>query len=303
MGNAERYRQLFRLSPVLLVLIVLLVLLIIIANGLINLLLYRALSADISLNEGIGLSAVNTLANQLPFAGGMIAKAVYLKRRYRMAYAHFFSATVALFLFMVAGSGLVGLLSLAYMRLVERVYIPHLLVVGFGALLCSLIVLRFPVDRIRGHSRLGRWLTELSRGWSVLQQYPLLVLRLTAIQILVILLTAGRLWAAFHALSQDVTLAQAILFAAAITLTQIVTITPGGLGVREALVGGLATVLGFELDVSVLAVAFERLISTTVILFIGTMYSYALSRKATLSDSSTWSLTARKRQRNGKKDS
>ena len=70
-------------------------------NGLINYILYRSLGVHLSLLRGYGLAIINTLANQLPFTGGVIAKGVYLKRRHGMTYGRFLSATVAVFVFFV----------------------------------------------------------------------------------------------------------------------------------------------------------------------------------------------------------
>ena len=95
------------------------------------------------------------------------------------------------------------------------------------------------------------------------------------------LLCAARYWIAFHTLSQDVTYAQCLLFAAATILTRLVSIAPGGLGVREGIVAGVASLLGFEAGVSAVAVGLDRLVATSVIIVLGTIYTYLLSAKAT----------------------
>jgi uncharacterized protein (TIRG00374 family) len=60
-----------------------------------------------------------------------------------------------------------------------------------------------------------------------------------------------------------------------------VNIAPGGLGVREGIVAGIASLLGFEAGVSAVAVGIDRLVATSVVIVLGTIYTYILSKNAT----------------------
>jgi uncharacterized protein (TIRG00374 family) len=123
-------------------------------------------------------------------------------------------------------------------------------------------------------------LKQLAEGWSALSQNMDLVGSMAGFQVLTTLLLAGRFWIAFRALSQDVTYAQCLLFSSATVLTRLVTIMPGGLGVREGIVAGVASVLGFDAGISAVAVGLDRLVATAVIVALGTVYTYILSNKA-----------------------
>lgn len=277
--NAEHYQQLLDLSAGSLFRLFSLVLMFTLANGLINYLFYHGLGVPLTFNEGIGLAAVNTLANQLPFAGGMIAKGVYLKQKYKLAYMRFLSATLALYVCFVAANGVMGVAVLAYLALVDDTIAPTLLILGFSAMAASVLLLWLPVDASSVPGKWGQLLAQLVDGWQVLSQNRLLIGELVGVQILITLMFTGRFWIAFHALSQDVTLAQCILFSAATILTRLVSIAPGGLGIREAIVAGVASVLGFDVGVSVVAVVIDRLIATLVIIVLGTVYTYILSKQ------------------------
>jgi len=277
--NADQYQQLLDLSAGWLLLLVGLVLAITLTNSLINYFLYWGLGVSLTLNESIGLAAVNTLANQLPFAGGLIAKGVYLKQKYELAYTRFLSATFALYVCFVAANGVVGIVVLAYLALVNNLAVSMPLILGFSVMVVSVFLLRLPLDASDVPGRWGRRLAQLLSGWQILGQNRLLVSQLVGLQLLMTLLFAGRLWIAFHTLSQDVTLAQCILFSAATILTRLVSIAPGGLGVREAIVAGVAAVLGFDVGVSVVAVGIDRLVATLVVIALGTVYTYILSKK------------------------
>lgn len=291
--NADRYSRLLTFSVGSLFLLLGLVLAVLLGNGAVNYFLYRGLGARLTLNESVGLAAVNTLANLLPFAGGMIAKGVYLKRRYRLAYTHYLSATLALYVCFVAVNGGIGVAILAYLSLVRNTAVPALLILGFAGMAASVSLLGLPLGSALSvvPGKWGRRFAQLIEGWQVLSQNRLLIGQLVGVQILMMLMLAGRFWIAFHALSQDVTLVQCILFASATILTRLVTITPGGLGAREGIVAGVAAVLGFDAGVSVVAVGIDRLVTTGVIIALGTMYTYVLSGSIATAQASQRSTT------------
>jgi len=280
--NADRYRQLLDLSTGSLFLLVGLALVFSFGKGLTNRLFYSGLGVPLTLNEGLGLAAVTTLANHLPFSGGLIAKGAYLKQRHKLGYTRFLSATLALYVCSLAVNGVLGLAVMAYWKLASNTAVPSVLVLGFSAMAASFLLLILPweaIDPVSG--KLARRVTQLVDGWQVLSKNWVLFGKLIGIQIGMVLVFAGRFWLAFHALSQDVTLAQCVLFSLGNVLTTLVTITPGGLGVREGIVAGVASLLGFEAGVSAVAVGIDRLVATSVVIVLGTIYTYVLSKKAT----------------------
>jgi uncharacterized membrane protein YbhN (UPF0104 family) len=279
--NFDRYQQLLDFSYAELLALIGLALAFALINGSVNYYFFKAFDVYLSFHESFGLAAVNTLANQLPFAGGIIAKGVYLKKRHGLAYTHFLSATMALFVCFVASNGVLALIVLGYWALADGSRIPPALAVGFFGMVASVVALWLPINAISLPGKIGVLLEQLGKGWRVLSQNMPLLGAMTGFQILMTLLFAWRYWIAFHALSQDVTYTQCILFGAASVLTRLVNIVPGGLGVREGIVAGIASLLGFEAGISAVAVGLDRLVATSVIVVLGTIYTYVLSKKVT----------------------
>jgi uncharacterized membrane protein YbhN (UPF0104 family) len=275
--NADRFGELLDLSLAALLSLCSLVLAAIFLKGVINTLLYRELGTTVGLNEGIGLAIMNTVSNHLPLSGGLIAKALYLKRRHQLAYTSYVSATVALYICFVSSNGLLGLAGLGY-QLLTGDRAPLLLALGFLGMTASILVFSISVNTDILPEGWRKRVTRLVAGWQVLKGSPSLVARTVGLQTLLTVLAAGRLWIAFHALSQNVTLNHCILFSSVSILTRLVSISPGGLGVREAVIASVASVLGFDLGVSAVAVGLERLISTPINIGLGVIYSYALGK-------------------------
>ena len=142
----------------------------------------------------------------------------------------------------------------------------------------SLFIYWLPLNRIPIPNILLKWVNQALEGWTLISKNPILVLKLLVLQTATMLLLAGRYWMAFHMVSQDVTISQVILFASASVLTQLVSFAPGGLGVREAIVTGIASALGFDAGVSVVAVGLDRLVSTIMVVLLGWISTIILGK-------------------------
>jgi uncharacterized membrane protein YbhN (UPF0104 family) len=277
--NAERYRQLLDVNPKSLLSLFGLSFAIPLANGSINYLLFRNLGVHMSFNESFGLAAVNTLANQLPFSGGLIAKGIYLKKRHGLTYTKYLSAMVATYVCFIAANGVIGLIITAFLASFQGARIPALLALGFVAMTISVVVLVLPIRLDFLPTKWKTRINNVAEGWQVLSQDRILLLQLILIQVITTIIAAQRFQIAFSTLSQDVSYAQCLLFSSATILTRLISVTPGGLGVREGIVAGLASVLGFDPGVSAVAVGLDRLISTVGILGLGVIYTYSLSKR------------------------
>lgn len=278
-ANYDKYYALFDFDAQVLLLLTGLTIFSTIINGFINYFLYRELGASaIGVTESIGLAAVNTLANQLPFAGGMIAKGLYLKKRHEVGYARFFSATVATFVLTIAVAGAIGLVTITTQSLRGNTTPSIWLILGFLVMSASMLSFWLPVTRIPAPAWLKRQLIQLESGWQLLKDNPRLLSHLIIMITGMILIFAARLWLVFQLLSQGVTFAQSTLFAAASVLTQLVTFTPGGLGIREGIVAAAALGHGIALDISIVAVGMDRILELAIVAIIATAYSYFLTR-------------------------
>lgn len=276
-GNRERLGQLLQFSLPSIVWLLLLTLIYLTGNGLINYLFYRGMGVKLTLNEGVGLAAINTLANQLPFAGGLAAKGVYLKQKHQLSYTRFLSATLALYVCFVAANGVIGLAVATYERMANPTgLLPAILPLGFLLMAMSIFLFLFRPQRLPATWQpRGRHLLD---GWRTLSQNPRLVVWLLLTQTGMTFVFAGRLWLAFRMVSQPVGLANCLLFSAATILSRLVSIAPGGLGVREGIVAGMAAMMGLDAGIAVIAVGIDRLISTITIMIMGSLYSYTMSR-------------------------
>lgn len=277
--NADQYIEIFNVSPLPVILIMTATLISLIVSGIINVFLYESLGAKLPFRNSLFLTASSTLANQLPISGGIVTKGFYLKRKYRLSYAKFFSSSLALLFCFISVNGLVGLVILLYKIIFIGIPISHFLLIGFVVMTSSLVVFWLPFERIKVPHKIREWLDGALSGWVLISRNPILVGKLVGLQIFLMFILAIRYWFAFRMLSQDVKISDVILFSSISVLTQMVSFAPGGLGITETIVGGVAFLLGFELGVSIVAVGLDRLISTSVILVVGGISTVILGKQ------------------------
>jgi len=275
--NIDEYMKLLKISPLSILLLLTLPLAFPVINGIINTILFQRLGTKISYKNGVLLAAATSLANQLPIPGGILSKGFYLKRLYNLSYTKFISATLALFFCFVAVNGIIGISIMLYWKIFNNLTIFPALLIGFLVMATFLLVFWFPLGRIRLPAKILWWFTQAIDGWVLIRKAPILLLKLIGLQTSLMLLLAFRYWIAFHMLSQDVSVGEAILFSSASVLTQLVSFAPGGVGVTEAIVGATASALGFDFSVSIVAVGLDRLLSTSVILLVGGISAVILS--------------------------
>ena len=276
--NADQYINLLNLSPLGIVLLLVLSFFQPIFNGMINTVMFRSLGVKLSHKEGFLLATVGTLANQLPISGGIATKAFYLKQKYNLSYTKNFSANLALYCCTICIYGLLGLAILFFWTF-SNTTISAILWIGFGAMAATIFIFIVPLHRLPIPASISKWVQQALEGWMFLSKNPRLLIQLMTLQIITMLLLAGRFWLAFHMLSQDVTAAQVILYSMAATLQQVVSLAPGGLGVREAIVGGMATSQGYTTSASVVAVGLDRLTSIVVVVLLGWISTVLLGRE------------------------
>lgn len=277
--NIDQYKQLLDISREILFFLFLGVITFIFLNGSVNFIFFKVLHVYLTLNESIGLAVVNTLANQLPFSGGLLAKSIYLNKRYSLPYMQFVTASMVFYVYTLAINGATGVLVLMYLKFYVKEKIPNILFLGFATMMASPLSFYVSFGALPFPPKMQKVLKNLKGGWLALRRNRKLLIILILLQILMNAIFSLRLWLSFHMLSQPVTFLQCVLFSSATVLTQLVSIAPGGLGVREGIVAGLASVLGFDPGVSAVAVGLDRLVATAVIILLGSFYTYVFGRK------------------------
>ena len=179
----------------------------------------------------------------------------------------------------LAALGVVGVAAvLVNIRAINNAAIPLLLMfsaIAVGAIAASLGV-SWVLQRIP--ARLKERIADASASFTKLAGNRSLVITLIGVQVVGVLLRGARLWLLFVLLGVSIDWQQALLIIALAEATILVAITPGGLGIREAIIIGGASLLGIPTEVSVTVSLIDRLFVVVLAGFFAGPSSYYLYR-------------------------
>ncbi len=285
-GNSDKLKKLLEISIPNLLLISLLAIITFVGNGIKNVLLLIPFKVRLKFTEWFGLSVINSFWNYLPFQGGLVAKGLYLKRQHNFAYTEYASTVSASYLITFFTFGLVGCIGLALAFFANHAFalMPVLI---YGLLVISpligvLIIYRGASWNVK-FPRLARFFT----GARIIFKDKKTVAKLILLDVGMLALFVVRLAACFWATGLHVDFYFILLVTPIALLSIFVTITPGGLVVREALIGLFA--FWYSLNVSDIVVAslLDRAVLMVWVFVLGIIFNYYLSKKTILDQPKT----------------
>lgn len=221
-------------------------------NGLQAYVVYRAVGTRISLLEGIMLTVAGGFGNHLPMRAGTVVRALYLKHVKGLRFARFGGIMALRTLLTIVGSGIMGLfgLGLAWLGGNARVS-PDM--VSIFALLTSvaLVLMLLPLASWDWGwrwlpRRLARIADDVADAYDALRRKPLVALIVVALIVTQYLMLGLRFLVSADAIQADVPFASVLLMAPLAALMSFTALTPGGLGMREAVMGYVSWSIGFD---------------------------------------------------------
>jgi uncharacterized membrane protein YbhN (UPF0104 family) len=226
----------------------------VVLNGMRSLVAARLLGSSPSVGACVRVSIISAAANLLPIPGAFLVRVQWLKE-------------------IGAGYGAATLSS----AMLASAWI------GVTAVLAGAMQLGAGGNLWLGATVMAVGLVALSASWVVLRSQAstraaaAAALRLLAIESLVALLAAGRMYLVIVAMGVAVNLSQALALTLGSVVASAAGVFPGGLGLREAVCAGLGPLVGLPASVSFVAAAIDRLLGLATMLPV-TLYLTVRSR-------------------------
>jgi uncharacterized membrane protein YbhN (UPF0104 family) len=229
--------------------------------------------------EWLGLAFVTTMGNYIaPFSGGTVARAAYLKNRHRFPYARFVTLLASSYLMTFWVIGVVG--GLALLTFGKALWAYWQLLVFFVAVvvLISGLIL-FPAVRLPGKNRIAKTVNTALAGWILIKNDRILLARLVAYTLINVFLNSLSFWVAYDTVGTRISFRSALLVGLLASFSLLIGITPGNLGIQEAVVSLSSGLLGIGTGEGLLAALLIR--GTTLIptFILGPIFSFLLTRK------------------------
>lgn len=260
-------------------------------NGAFTKLIVKPLGISISLREGVYLAIISSVGNFFAPAGvGYGMRAVYLKRKYGLSYAHYSSTLSAYYVLLILVNSIIGLLCLFSLG-GSSAKSYYLIMVGFFAailLSATLLLVRVPrvATRKREHALTQKIITffyNASHGWHAISRNRTLMIQLCLMTFFSTILNVVVAWAIVGSLGLNVPFPAIVLYTVLGLLSMFISITPGNVGIKEVVVLFSASVMTLTLNEVLLLSVVERSIVVLVLLVLGAV-SMRLKRQLASSD-------------------
>jgi len=251
-----------------------------VALGLIIKYLLEPFGIRLGFKEWFGLSVVTTFYNTItPFRGGMVARALYLKERHNFSYTSFLATMSGIYVVNFFIQSTAGLLSAAAIYFQSGIFSPAISVIFGGFFLASLVMLMFSPEMPDSKNPVLNKAAQIFNGWNGIRKNRKIVITVVCTAFLQLFLTAAGLLISYKVFGIDVSIAQSVFLSSISLLGIVISITPGSLGVAEAITVFSSLALGITVAQSLSAAVLIRLTSLAVIFTLGPVYSYILIKK------------------------
>jgi len=242
--------------------------------------LLGALKTKTSLWDMFLLQNAAILLNYLPMRFGTLFRASYLKRHYGLSYAHFGTFFVCLILVMTTGAAAVGLIALVTVYGIGDFQRKLLASVFLGSVVCSVCLICLPLPVPSGSGKLSTALRRFLTGRSQVIHNKAALGASVVFLAANFVMTSVRLWIIYSGMGMKVHPAGFLVLGAIALAVFFVSLTPGALGIKEAVLGAGAAVLGVPLEIGILAAMIDRAVGLSFAFTFGGICSIYLWRKS-----------------------
>lgn len=205
-------------------------------NGLYTRYILSAFGINLKIAEWLPISVATTAANYLTFfRGGAGVRALYLKARHSFSFSDFLSTLSAMYIMYFAVNGLVGIAGLLLLARQGQAFDLPLAVFFIIITIISFLVMLLKIQMRAFNTFPLAQIARIVNGWNNIRKNKILlgqlVINIALYSLLIILQTK----IAFATYDVELTWPAALFYSAGRNMMALATITPGALGLVEAL--------------------------------------------------------------------
>jgi uncharacterized membrane protein YbhN (UPF0104 family) len=228
--------------------------------------------------EAVGVYITSVFFNYLLFYVGFAFRGVYLKHRYGLPYPTFAAISSLGGVGVLLAAGVAGpLLTVGSNVPFSDSWPLVLFFLAVGVLGAAAFLVQTRLVSLR----LG-WLKPLTafvEGWRDIQGQPKQIAKVIGIELFGIAIYAMRLYIAFLALGQNVSLIACGVMALSGVLSGFINVTPGSLVIQEAIAAFVAMAFGVAFQVGLAAAFLDRAIDLTWSIAVGSVLTLLFSQR------------------------
>jgi uncharacterized protein (TIRG00374 family) len=216
----------------------------------------KAFDKNISIKESFYLSTLSRIGNYLlPMRAGAIFRATYLKKKYNFEYSKFLSTLYGYYIVLFLLYSFVAIITLLLKSVLNGETFLILLFFFTGLFLGMLFLMfvRIPFERFikckKGFiAKIVGFLDRFMNSWDIIVKNKRLLLQLIFITCVYILLNTIIIYVEFLSLGISTNFLNLMLYSCLSGVSLLISLTPGSLGIREAVFLISSEGIGLEQD-------------------------------------------------------
>ena len=206
----------------------------------------------------------------IPMRGGSGGFAVYLKKAHRLNYHKFGVIYGGTAILVGLVSSVMGLGALCFIAIKFRIFEPSLTSILTALLLgCVYLTLFTPRLKKNGGGRTLNFLIRMNESWVGLTKDVTLLIKVTCALILITLLQTLSLYFIYLAIGRPLSFSATLITSCLGAVAYLVPITPGSLGVFDAVIIEAPRLLGLDTTAAIMGAVWLRILSFVICLALG----------------------------------
>lgn len=248
-------------------------------DALINFYLLRRINNKIKFSDCLFLQFANNLLNRITSHTGLIFRGFFLKNIYNIDLSYFFSMIAGIYIISFGTNSFVGLISSYVIYKEYGIYNFAIISLFLFTFFCTIILMSLsPEIKIRD-GFIRRNLGKIVDGWLIIKANPKMILFFVTLSVLVTSGTALQQNFIFRSMGVEISISRLFLLSSISNLTLLISITPSGIGIREAVYAFSNLVVNINLNILLLSSMLTNVITFFTALVFGGMSYLLLARR------------------------
>jgi uncharacterized protein (TIRG00374 family) len=269
----DEFRDLKIVNSILLIPISLLAVIFLINNGLVLKYFLKPFNIKLKFKEWFGLSVITTMGNYLtPFRGGAVARAVYLKRIHQFPHAYFLSTLAGIYIVVFLVNSFVGVLTMIFLYHFLGVFNILIFTIFLAIFLTLLAIIIFsPRFKETKYPFFNKFINVLN-GWHLIKSNKKMIAVIGLISVINVGIIVLMMFLEFRVFGLEIPLLSALFLSIVSTLGLFISITPGALGIKEAIIVFTATVINIPVSQALTVSILDRVVGLVIIAILGPIF-------------------------------
>lgn len=283
--NAEKFEQLLSFSISSLVVISIIDIISLGLYGYLFKIVVEMYNIKLNFHEWFGLTCINRQVNLLLLKTGPLVRGVYLKRVHGLSFTKFSATLIMIMLLQIFMASLVALISIGIVFIMHDFINIYLFLFFFVLTTGSLLALLSPRSILRLFKT--RLTDKLSQVLSSVSLNKIIIFKIIFTLLIIIIIYALRLSIIYKDIEMSLSPVTIMVIASSGILASLLTLTPGALGIKEALMAYTAKLSGANFVDTVAATSLDRILITFWVILLGLSYSYWYTNRLSKSKQKT----------------